>query len=325
MIGFTEFYEGSKDGFCDFHFDGSEKIDDVVNLLSDQNLWQKDEISFNLYRKDLRRLKIKHIDYDKQLELIKRYKSGDMEAKLKLFYHMLPAIINIARKYQNQGLLLNDLISEGNIGIWNNIHKLEDRGYTLYTFAGAYGQIIKTAIAKYYNIIHYPTNIITLSWKLQKYINFHLASTGEYPSNDEIAEDNGISITSVIESVNVVNKHISLDAYREFFDDEDVYDEAVNKFYSQDLYYNLSYDDGYVDIFHQHSLKIEIKETLKQLDKRQRAILIMFFGLYGYPELTLEEIARKFNLTRERVRQIKEAALKKLRMIEDGQLRMFLG
>lgn len=299
-------------------------IANIVNLIGEEfdakSMWQVDELSFNIYRKEIRRNK--WIDYEEEQSLIKRIQNGDNDAFEQLVLSNLGFVINIAKRYQNHGLSLNDLISEGNIGLMNAAKKCEAERFGFRSFAIYHiRSSIMQAIKKYGTPIHYSNEVLTNVYPLQKYICKFQLKNGRSPSYEEIEENLGLTVNKIHDALAVWNG-ISLDYIFECLPDTDLSDVFINlaiyDFPENDYSYPAD-SELVVD-----SLRIDIKEMLDLLSGLERDVLTMFFGL-NCKEMDLNEIAEKMNLGRERVRQIRERAIKKLRKNEHDLLRRYLG
>lgn len=259
-------------------------------------------------------------------DFIKRAQNGDEYAQLCLVKMNLPLVIHIAREYQNLGLPLNDIISEGNLGLIEASQKVEDRGFSFQSFAFWHIKSgIKQAIMKYGNQIHYSNEMLADSYKIKKYISKFQLQFGYEPSEQEISENLNMPINKVHDAL-TIRSGISIDGIQEYIDDIDLFDNFINSAIT-----DLPEDDYYCSYLHHidsdftnESCFIDIDDTLNQLTEREKEIITMFFGI-GCKEMDLNEIAIKMNLSRERTRQIKENAIKKLRKDEQGLLRAYLG
>lgn len=298
-------------------FDGNEDLDVVNYILKEERLWPIDKLSYDLYWNDIRRLKIKKYDDEEEMHLIDKSVDGNKSSILKLFYSVLNNVIYIAKQYQNNGLNINDLISEGNIGAWIAVHKMDKQRFKTSTYSSYWIRgVIREALNKYSNLIRCPSNIVTTYLKLQKFTNLHILHYGEIPNHEQLAKESNTALTITEDCVNIISDHISLDAYKDHFNDEDVFEEAIAKW--NDNYYQPDED------LYQESLHIDIEIVLEDLYEREREILKAFFGI-GCKEMTLEEIGEKYDLTRERVRQIKDKAVRKLKGYRSKPLKQYLG
>lgn len=287
-------------------------IDLIQRLLADEPQWEVDDLSYKLYCKEIR--KYRFPDSDEEQLLMSQASKGDDSAINKLFLSHLGLVIHVARKYQNRGLPLNDLISEGNIGLYNAIQKVDsNRSFRFGTYAVWYIRAaIKNAIAKDGKVVHYPLNISGCAWKIQKFISSFELQNGRSPSENEIAEVLDIPQDYIAYAFESEYSNVSIDLYRERFND---FDRLLCD--SAELYERTD-DDLY-----QESLAIEVEYSLNQLEIREKEILKMFFGI-GCKEMDLEQIAQQFDFSRERARQIKEKAIRRLKGQKSRNLRQFL-
>ncbi len=296
-------------------------IDQIEDILDEQKKWEMDELSYNLYRKDVRR--IKYIKNKEEKQLIERIQEGDSEAKEQLVLANLGLVIHIARKYQNCGLPLNDLVSEGNIGLINASENIKDLGIPFKSYAVWYVKnSIIGAINKYGCAVRDKSKILSVYNKIQKYINEIQLLYGYQPSVDEIIEAVDVPENRVYNILSTIRSVISLDGIFERISDYDLSDDIVNHAIS-DFPDNPSYEVD--ENFYYESLRIDIYNTLHIFEKRERDILKMCFGIDDN-EWNLNEIAAKIGITRERVRQIVERSIRKMRMNKNSHLlRKYLG
>lgn len=280
-------------------------------ILADQRLWEVDELSFKLYKKDIRRFK--PLGYDEEQQLMEKAAKGDTFAIERLVLSNLGFVIHVARKYQNLGLPLNDLISEGNIGLIKAAQKIQNnrfrfRSFAIYEIRGS----ILQAIYKHRYLIHYPTNVLTKFRRIQKFITKFELINGYCPTEGEIADGLNMAIEIVEDMRDIVLQEMSLDLLFDYIADAELFETIVDGLEMFDSEFNAE------------SLYIDIDETLDKLYDYERKILKMFFGI-GCDEITLFEIGDKFGLTKERTRQIKEKAIRKLKGLRSKNLRKYLG
>lgn len=298
-------------------------IDNFIELISNEPLWDKDDISYSDYLKDLRRAtrqnKVKSLSYEEEQQLIIQKCNGDSVAFERLVISQLGSVITIARKYQNLGLSLNDLISEGNIGLIEAVRKMTPDRFRLYSYAKWYiKSYILNAIDRYGGQIHYPQNIIQNIRKIQKAINTLLLSKGVSPSYDEVEEMCDLDINLIELLMKYIHSEVSIDKLNNYFGG-DIFNELKDSvIYPHGYFSNQLTKKQYFE-----SLKIETERALQQLDDRERQILKMSFGIGGI-EYDLKEISEKFELTRERSRQIKEKAIRKLKGKRLKSLKQYL-
>ena len=240
---------------------------------------------------------------DEEVELAQRIRKGDKKALEKLTKSNLRFVVSVAKQYQNQGLSLPDLINEGNVGLIKAAEKYDEtRGFKFISYAVWWiRQSILQAIAEQSRIVRLPLNQLGSMNKINRMLTKFEQENERRPSVDEISEVIDIPEDKVDEAINVSGRQVSVDA--PFVDGEDnsLLDVLVNN--------DAPMADKQLVI---ESVQAEIMDALKMLTIRERNIITAFYGI-GQPEMTLEEIGVKFGLTRERVRQIKEKAIRRLR------------
>ena len=253
---------------------------------------------------------------DEEVELAQRIRKGDKKALEKLTKSNLRFVVSVAKQYQNQGLSLPDLINEGNVGLIKAAEKYDEtRGFKFISYAVWWiRQSILQAIAEQSRIVRLPLNQLGSMNKINRMLTKFEQENERRPSVDEISEVIDIPEDKVDEAINVSGRQVSVDA--PFVDGEDnsLLDVLVNN--------DAPMADKQLVI---ESLQAEIMDALKMLTIRERNIITAFYGI-GQPEMTLEEIGAKFGLTRERVRQIKEKAIRRLRSNTKNKiLKAYLG
>ena len=240
---------------------------------------------------------------DEEVELAQRIRKGDRKALERLTKANLRFVVSVAKQYQNQGLSLPDLINEGNLGLIKAAEKFDEtRGFKFISYAVWWiRQSILQAIAEQSRIVRVPLNQVGSVNKINRMLNKFEQENERRPSSEEISEQTDIPQEKVDEAIMVNSRHVSVDA--PFVDGEDnsLLDVLVND--------DAPMADRQLVI---ESLRSEIDTVLKMLNERERNVITAFYGI-GQPEMTLDEIGMKFGLTRERVRQIKEKALRHLR------------
>ncbi|MGC8830485.1 MAG: sigma-70 family RNA polymerase sigma factor [Verrucomicrobiia bacterium] len=243
-----------------------------------------------------------------EIELAKRIKAGDQEAREKMIKANLRLVVKIARDYENYGLPLLDLISEGNIGLMKAVERFDpSKGGKLSTYASWWiKQAIKRALANQSKTIRLPVHLVDKIARMRKAALRLQEILGREPTDEEVAEELGIPVSRVTQMRTVSIRPTSLDA--------PIGDDDSNN------YSEIIADEAAITPYKQledQTLTSMLKELVKELDQRESEILKFRFGLDGGGERTLEEVGAKFGVTRERVRQIQNAALRKLRkMIE---------
>lgn len=256
------------------------------------------------------------ITVEEEVELAQRIRKGDRNALEKLTRANLRFVVSVAKQYQNQGLTLPDLINEGNLGLIRAGEKFDEtRGFKFISYAVWWiRQSILQALAEQSRIVRLPLNQVGALNKINKAIAKFEQENHRTPSVDELAKDLGMPKDKVADSLRVSGRHVSIDAPFNEAEDNSMLDVMPNP------------DAPYADQgLMRESLSREIERALATLTDRERDIIKYFYGI-DYPEKTLEEIADEFDLTRERVRQIKEKAIRRLRgQSRSKNLKAFLG
>ena len=256
------------------------------------------------------------LNTDEEVELAQRIRKGDRKALERLTKANLRFVVSVAKQYQNQGLSLPDLINEGNLGLIKAAEKFDEtRGFKFISYAVWWiRQSIMQAIAEQSRIVRLPLNQVGSVNKINRLLNKFEQENERRPSVDEISEQIDLPEDKVGEAMMVSGRHVSVDA--PFVDGEDnsLLDVLIND--------NAPMADRQLV---KESLRTEIDSVLQTLTERERLIISAFYGI-GQPEMTLEEIGNKYGLTRERVRQIKEKANRRLRNdTKNGILKGYLG
>lgn len=253
---------------------------------------------------------------DQEVELAQRIRKGDKRALEKLTKSNLRFVVSVAKQYQNQGLSLPDLINEGNVGLIKAAEKFDEtRGFKFISYAVWWiRQSILQAIAEQSRLVRLPLNQVGSVNKITRELNKFEQEHERKPSVDEIAERVDLPEDKIADAMKANSRHVSMDA--PIADGED---SSMIDFLSGDS----SNTDRELAI---ESLKAEVSRILKVLTDKEQKVLRAFFGIDGSPEMTLDEIGEKYNLTRERVRQIKEKALRRLRHnTKNKLLKSYLG
>lgn len=253
---------------------------------------------------------------DQEVELAQRIRKGDKRALEKLTKANLRFVVSVAKQYQNQGLSLPDLINEGNVGLIKAAEKFDEtRGFKFISYAVWWiRQSILQAIAEQSRLVRLPLNQVGSVNKIARELSRFEQEHERKPSMDEIAERVDLPEDKIADAMKANSRHVSMDA--PIADGED---SSLIDFLSGDS----SNTDRELAI---ESLKAEVSRILKLLTDKEQKVLRAFFGIDGSPEMTLDEIGEKYNLTRERVRQIKEKALRRLRHnTKNKLLKSYLG
>lgn len=256
------------------------------------------------------------ITVEEEVELAQRIRKGDRTALEKMTKANLRFVVSVAKQYQNQGLSLPDLINEGNLGLIKAAEKFDEtRGFKFISYAVWWiRQSILQALAEQSRIVRLPLNQVGSLNKINKAFSKFEQENERAPSPDELAEVLELPKEKVIDTLKVSGRHVSVDAPFVEGEDNSLLDVLPNN------------DSPVADkILIDESLAKEIERALTTLTERERDIIRFFFGI-GCQEMTLEEIGEKFGLTRERVRQIKEKAIRRLRHTSRSKLlRSYLG
>lgn len=261
-------------------------------------------------RKDL-------LSVDEEVELAQRIHDGDDQALERLVESNLRFVVSVAKQYQNQGLSLSDLINEGNLGLIKAAQKFDEtKGFKFISYAVWWiRQSILQALAEQSRIVRLPLNQVGALNKINKtYAKLEQANERR-PSAEELADQLDITPDKVMDTMRVSGRHVSMDAPFSEGEDNSLLDVMANT------------DTPTTDNSLMHeSLAEEIRRVLSTMKERDREILEMFFGLNGQPQLTLDEISTRLGLTRERVRQIKDQAIKNLKNSSQSKvLKAYLG
>ena len=256
------------------------------------------------------------ITVEEEVELAQRIRKGDRVALEKLTRANLRFVVSVAKQYQNQGLSLPDLINEGNLGLIKAAEKFDEtRGFKFISYAVWWiRQSILQALAEQSRIVRLPLNQVGSLNKIGKAFSKFEQENERRPSPEELADELDIPVDKISDTLKVSGRHISVDAPFVEGEDNSLLDVLVND------------DSPMADrSLVNESLSREIDRALSTLTEREKEIIQMFFGI-NTQEMTLEEIGDKFGLTRERVRQIKEKAIRRLRSNSRSKLlKSYLG
>ncbi|MCI2082548.1 MAG: RNA polymerase sigma factor RpoD/SigA [Bacteroidales bacterium] len=266
-----------------------------------KSITNRESASLDKYLQEIGREEL--ISVDEEVELAQRIKKGDQAALEKLTRANLRFVVSVAKQYQNQGLSLPDLINEGNLGLIKAAEKFDEtRGFKFISYAVWWiRQSILQALAEQSRIVRLPLNQVGSLNKINKAVQKFEQENERQPSIDELSDILGLPAEKIADTLRVSGRHVSVDA--PFVDGED--NSLLDVLPNED---SPNADKGLVN----ESLNKEIDRALSTLTERERDIVKYFFGI-GCQEMTLEEIGEQFGLTRERVRQIKEKAIRRLR------------
>ena len=261
-----------------------------------KSITNRESASLDKYLQEIGREDL--ITVEEEVELAQKIKKGDRASLEKLTRANLRFVVSVAKQYQNQGLSLPDLINEGNLGLIKAAEKFDEtRGFKFISYAVWWiRQSILQALAEQSRIVRLPLNQVGSLNKISKALSKFEQENERRPSPEELAEALDIPVDKIVDTMKVSGRHISVDAPFVEGEDNSLLDVLINA------------DRSLIN----ESLSKEIDRALSQLGDRESDIIRMFFGI-GCQEMTLEEIGDKFGLTRERVRQIKEKAIRRLR------------
>ncbi len=264
--------------------------------------YRDEDRSLDLYLREIGETPL--ITAAEEVRLAKRIKEGNQEALEKLTKANLRFVVSVAKQYQNQGLSLADLINEGNIGLIKAAKRFDEtRGFKFISYAVWWiRQAILQALAEQSRIVRLPLNRVGTLHKIGKISSSLEQEYGREPSPSEIARELELSAVEVSDTLKISNSHLSLDAPFSTSEDNSLMDVLEDEF-------QPAPDEALLD----ESLRLEIERALDSLSRREAEVINLYFGLNHEKALTLEEIGARFNLTRERVRQIKEKAIRRLR------------
>ena len=279
-----------------------------------KSITNRESASLDKYLQEIGREDL--ITVEEEVELAQAIKKGDRKALEKLTRANLRFVVSVAKQYQNQGLSLPDLINEGNLGLIKAAEKFDEtRGFKFISYAVWWiRQSILQALAEQSRIVRLPLNQVGSLNKIGKVLSRFEQENERRPSAEELAEELDIPVDKITDTLKVSGRHISVDAPFVEGEDNSLLDVLVNE--------DTPNTDGTLMY---ESLSREIDRALATLTERESDIIKMFFGI-GCQEVTLEEIGDKFGLTRERVRQIKEKAIRRLRQgTRSRLLKTYLG
>ncbi|SEP78538.1 MULTISPECIES: sigma-70 family RNA polymerase sigma factor [Flavobacterium] len=261
--------------------------------------------------------KVDLITADEEVDLAQRIKAGDQRALEKLTKANLRFVVSVAKQYQNQGLTLPDLINEGNLGLIKAAQRFDEtRGFKFISYAVWWiRQSILQALAEQSRIVRLPLNKIGSINKINKMYALLEQSNERPPSAEEIAKELDMTVNDVKESMKNSGRHLSMDAPLVEGEDSNLYD----------VLRSGESPNPDRELIHE-SLQTEIERALETLTPREADVVRLYFGLGDQHPMTLEEIGETFDLTRERVRQIKEKAIRRLKHTSRSKiLKTYLG
>ncbi|MES2838297.1 MAG: RNA polymerase sigma factor RpoD/SigA [Bacteroidota bacterium] len=267
-----------------------------------KSITNRESASLDKYLQEIGREEL--ISADEEVQLAKRIREGDQWALEKLTKSNLRFVVSVAKQYQNQGLSLPDLINEGNLGLIKAARRFDEtRGFKFISYAVWWiRQSILQALAEQARIVRLPLNQVGSLNKINKAFSKLEQEFERTPSAEELAENLDIAEDKIADTMRVSGRHVSMDAPFVQGEENTLLDVLVNS------------DSPRADAsLISESLQREIERSLSTLTERERDVVKLFYGIGYNHEYTLEEIGDKFDLTRERVRQIKEKAIKRLK------------
>jgi len=261
--------------------------------------------------------KVDLLTADEEVVLAKRIREGDQLALEKLTKANLRFVVSVAKQYQNQGLSLGDLINEGNLGLIKAAQRFDEtRGFKFISYAVWWiRQSILQALAEQSRIVRLPLNRVGSLNKISKTFSELEQKFEREPSPEELAEVLEVSASEIVDTMKISGRHVSMDAPFVQGEENSLLDVLEN-----------DGDEKPDDELMTDSLRKEVQRALSTLTSREADVITLYFGLNGEHAMTLEEIGEKLNLTRERVRQIKEKAIRRLRHTSRSKtLKPYLG
>lgn len=279
-----------------------------------KSITNRESASLDKYLQEIGREEL--ITIEEEVELAQRIRKGDRYALEKLTKANLRFVVSVAKQYQNQGLTLPDLINEGNLGLIKAAEKFDEtRGFKFISYAVWWiRQSILQALAEQARIVRLPLNQVGSLNKINKAFSKFEQENERIPTPDELAQTLELPKDKVADTMRLSGRHISVDAPFVEGEDNSLLDVMVNND-------SPNADRSLIN----ESLTKEVERSLATLTEREKDIVKLFFGI-GCAEMTLEEIGDKFGLTRERVRQIKEKAIRRLRHSSKSKLlKSYLG
>lgn len=280
-----------------------------------KNFTNRESLSLDKYFQEIGRVEL--LTAEEEVQLAIRIKQGDSAAFEKLTKANLRFVVSVAKQYQNQGLSLGDLINEGNVGLIKAARRFDEtRGFKFISYAVWWiRQTILQAIAEQSRIVRLPLNRIGALNKIGKAYNNLQQEFEREPSTEELADELHMEVEDVLDALISSGKPVSVDAPISRNDENNLLDLIEDD--------HLPAPDG--DLMSE-SLKAEVSLVLSMLPEREAEVIKLYFGVDTDHAHTLEEIGEKFNLTRERVRQIKEKAIRRLRHnAKSNKLKTYLG
>jgi RNA polymerase primary sigma factor len=281
-----------------------------------KSITNRESQSLEKYLQEIGRVSL--LSIEEEVDLAIRIRQGDQIALDKLTRANLRFVVSVAKQYQNQGLSLSDLINEGNCGLIKAAQRFDEtRGFKFISYAVWWiRQSILQALAEQSRIVRLPLNKVGLSNRISRAYSQLEQEFEREPSTEELAELLDIAKEEVENTLGLSSRHVSVDAPFADSDDNNLLDVLSNP----------NADETEMNLMHHYSLRCEIKRSLTRLTDRQRDVISLFYGIGMENPMSLEDIADRFHLTRERVRQIKDKALKTLSESQNcSMLKSYLG
>ncbi len=283
-----------------FDHDDNEERSDVQNSSSQGS---RNNRSLDVYLHEINKTPL--LTREQEQDLARKIRGGSQEALDQLVKANLRFVVSIAKQYANQGLSLEDLINDGNLGLIKAAHRFDEkRGYKFISYAVWWiRQAMLQSLAEHSRIVRLPLNRAGTLYRIGKVSRQLDQKLGRQPTAAEIAKQLDISVEEVEDTMHIANTHVSLDD--PYSNDKD--DNALVDYLT---------DDGQADPdegTYSNALSEDMERALNTLTEREKLILTLYFGIDGEDPMTLEDIGKRLNLTRERIRQIKEKAIQRLR------------
>jgi RNA polymerase primary sigma factor len=280
-----------------------------------KQITNREHLSLDKYLNEIS--KVKMISVDEEVDLARRIHDGDMNARDQLINANLRFVVSVSKQYQNKGMSLPDMINEGNMGLIKAAERFDEKkGFKFISYAVWWiRQSILQAMADQSRIVRLPLNRYSQMNKIKRTINMLELKLEREPTISEIIQISELNPNDVKEAIQNAGRYLSMDAPIIQDEDSDMYDVFISE--------NTSGPDKELL---RDSLRIEIERVINTLTQREANIIRLYFGLNGKYVHTLEEISEKYNLTKERVRQIKEKAIKRLKHTpRNSVLKSYLG
>ena len=280
-----------------------------------KQITKRESVSLDRYLQEINKVEL--VTIDDEVKLARRIRQGDPQALEKLTKVNLRFVVSVAKQYQNQGLTLGDLINEGNLGLIKAAQRFDEtRGFKFISYAVWWiRQSILQALAEQSRIVRLPLNRVGSLNKMSRAFTELEQRYEREPSPSEIAEIMNVTEDEVLDTISISGRHVSMN---EPMGDED----------GQTLLDTMRCEENHIpdDVLISDSLVREVGRVISTLTPRESDVIRLYFGLSGSEPLTLEEIGVKLDLSRERVRQIKENAIRRLRQTNRCKpLKTYLG